>query len=60
MEIRLIEVLAIMLVIGAMVLLWLRAITFEQALTLISIAISLVTGKYISRYEERIIKLIRR
>lgn len=59
MEFRIVEAISLMLVAGALILLGLRAIVFEQALTLITIAVSLVTGKYLGRYEERIIERIR-
>jgi len=59
LEFRIVEAISLMLVAGALILLGLRAIVFEQALTLITIAVSLVTGKYLGRYEERIIERIR-
>jgi len=54
MEFKVVEVVALIILVCAFVLLGLRVITFEQAVTLISIAISLVTGKYVSKYEGRI------
>ena len=59
MEFRIVEAISLMLVAGALILLGLRAIVFEQALTLITIAVSLVTGKYLGKYEQQIIERIR-
>lgn len=59
MEFRIVEAISLILVAGALILLGLRAIVFEQALTLITIAVSLVTGKYLGRYEQQIIERIR-
>jgi hypothetical protein len=59
LEFKVVEAISLILVAGALILLGLRAIVFEQALTLITIAVSLVTGKYLGRYEQQIIKRIR-
>jgi hypothetical protein len=59
LEFRIVEAISLILVAGALILLGLRAIVFEQALTLITIAVSLVTGKYLGRYEQQIIERIR-
>lgn len=59
MEFKVVEAISLILVAGALILLGLRAIVFEQALTLITIAVSLVTGKYLGKYEEQIIERIR-
>jgi hypothetical protein len=59
LEFRVVEAISLILVAGALILLGLRAIVFEQALTLITIAVSLVTGKYLGRYEQQIIERIR-
>jgi hypothetical protein len=59
LEFKVVEAISLILVAGALILLGLRAIVFEQALTLITIAVSLVTGKYLGRYEEQIIERIR-
>jgi hypothetical protein len=59
MEFKVVELASLALVVGAIVLLGLRAISFEQALTLLSIAVSLLGGKYISRYEDRLLEKLR-
>jgi hypothetical protein len=56
MKFKIVELACVILVAGALILLGLKTITFDQALTLIMIAISLLTGKYVSRYEDRIIE----
>jgi hypothetical protein len=59
MEFRIVELVALVMVVGALALLGVKAITFEQAITLITIAVSLLTGKYVSRYEGQAIQRIR-
>jgi hypothetical protein len=59
MEFKIVELACVILVAGALILLGLKTITFDQALTLITIAISLLTGKYVSRYEEAIYQWLR-
>jgi hypothetical protein len=59
MEFRIVELVALVMVVGALALLGVKAITFEQAITLITIAVSLLTGKYVSRYEGQVIQRIR-
>jgi hypothetical protein len=58
-EFKVVELVSLVLVVGAIVLLGLRAISFEQALTLVSLAVSLLGGKYIARYEDRLLKKLR-
>jgi len=55
MEFMIVEVLSLIIVVGALVLLGMRVITYEQAVTLISIALSMITGKYIAKYERTIV-----
>jgi len=55
-KLKIVELASIVLVAGALVLLGLKTISFEQALTLITIAVSLLTGKYLSWYEDRIME----
>jgi len=56
MVFKIVELVSIILVVGALVLLGLRVVSFEQALTLITVAVSLLTGKYLSWYEDKIIE----
>jgi len=55
MEFMIVEVLSLIIVVGALVLLGMRVITYDQAVTLISIALSMITGKYIAKYERTIV-----
>jgi hypothetical protein len=55
MEFMIVEALSLIIVVGALVLLGMRVITYEQAVTLISIALSMITGKYIAKYERTIV-----
>jgi len=55
MEFKIVELVSLVLVAGALILLGLKIISFEQSLTLITIAVSLLTGKYLSRYEDKIL-----
>ena len=50
-----VEALSLIIVVGALVLLGMRVITYDQAVTLISIALSMITGKYIAKYERTIV-----
>ena len=59
MEFRIVELVALVMVVGALALLGVKAITFEQAITLITIAVSMLTGKYVSKYEGQAIQRIR-
>jgi hypothetical protein len=59
MKFRIVELVALVMVVGALALLGVKAITFEQAIMLITIAVSLLTGKYVSRYEGQAIQRIR-
>jgi hypothetical protein len=56
MEFKIVELACVILVAGALILLGLKTITFDQALTLITIAISLLTGKYLALYEDKIVE----
>jgi len=56
MKLKIVELASIILVVGALVLLGFKIVSFEQALTLITIAVSLLTGKYLSQYEDKIIE----
>lgn len=58
--IKVVEALAIALVVGGLVLLGLRAISFDQAMALISAGIGLVGGKYVARIENRIIEELKK
>jgi hypothetical protein len=55
MEFMIVEALSLIIVVGALVLLGMRVITYDQAVTLISIALSMITGKYIAKYERTIV-----
>jgi hypothetical protein len=49
-----VELITVLLVVGAFTLLWAGRIDFQQALSIISIGLGLVTGKQITRLERLI------
>ena len=51
---RIVEIVGSAIAVGSLILLGLGKISFEQAVTLISIGISLIAGKYVGKREERL------
>jgi len=51
---RVVEIVGSAIAVGSLILLGFGKISFDQALTLISIGVSLIAGKYAGKLEERL------